>query len=501
MELKHRMGARSLARESPWGSLPRASRVVLTVVVVLFLPGCRPAPVWEEKPPNVLLVVIDTLRADALGVYGGDWGSSPFLDELARESIVFESAFAPAPQTAPSHASLFTSTYPATHGIWNEVHLDAENRVLPKLPGKAVTLAEVLRAAGYQTAAFADGGWVVEMRGLNQGFERFDSKYVGVVDRVREAMRWLSQRKGDRPFFLFLHTYEVHAPYLPPPEYEQAFTSDYDGPLKDVLREAREFMAAGMANNVLGEVHQKFFKPLESEYEIEDVQFLRSLYQAELALVDAQLKRLFESLQRSGQLDETLVVITSDHGEEFGEHGMYGHGQVYDELLHVPLMIRVPSSPKAARRSDPVALVDIMPTLLSHLGIEAPAAAMGNVLELSATEPEGATDRLLVGEVRWRGWRQLSARVGDLKSVFYYGYRSPVGPLVFDTLADPEEQQSIADSERGAEFVTRSEALLDDWLVQAVERRDQYKLEPKERGLEDYEEQMDELRALGYVED
>jgi arylsulfatase len=396
----------------------------IAIGTLSLLTACGPgASHPADGRPNILLVVIDTLRADAVGVYGSSWASSPFLDSLADEGIIFENAFAPTPMTAPSHASLFTSTHPESHGIWNEVHIDRDRSVFPKLPPSAITLAEALNAAGYETAAFADGGWVVEARGFDQGFEVFDSKAAGVVDRVASAMDWLDRRDRRRPFFLFLHTYEVHAPYLPPPGHEDIFAPGYEGPLREALRDARAFEASGQVENELKDVHHRFFKPLLPGLDSEDLRFLRALYQAELAVVDEHLKRLVSYLRDSEELDETVLVITSDHGEEFGEHGLFGHGQVYQENLHIPLLIRASDAQASVRRAEPVSLVDIMPTLLSHVGLEIPSSAVGQVLDLRKTR-EAPTDRILVGEIRWRALSQLSVQIGSMKAIFFSGYRS-----------------------------------------------------------------------------
>jgi arylsulfatase A-like enzyme len=472
--------------------------LLMRVAALFLLTACsvdnsRPG----NRPLNILLVVIDTLRADALGVYGSSWNATPFLDAFAREATLFQNAFAPTPMTAPSHASLFTSTHPASHGIWNEVHLDREKSVIPKLPPSAITLAEVLNDAGYETAAFADGGWVIPARGFDQGFDRFESETRGVADRVRSATDWLERRDSDRPFFLFLHTYEVHAPYLPPQRYEDAFDAEYDGPLREVLLEARAFAASGAVENKLVDVHERFFKPILAELDSEDLRFLRALYQAELALVDEHLAQLVEYLRRSGILDETVVVVTSDHGEEFGEHGQFGHGQVYDELLRIPLLIRTPGAP-AGERAEPVTLVDIMPTLLSHVGVEIPASAVGHAVNLE--EGGSPKDRLLVAEMLWRRKRQLAVQLGAMKAVFFYGY--PGGPhpaQVFDSSVDPEEQHSISSSQVGAEFLKRSQGVLQTWFEEARRHRQEHDLHRLERSLDDFEERMEELRALGYV--
>lgn len=222
----------------------QANRTRLLGIALIVLaggPACRDSTrePGTAPPPNLILFVIDTLRADRLGSYGNARAATPNLDAFAGEAMLFERAHAPAARTAPSHASLFTSTYPATHGVWNVTFDAAGEQLHPRLADASITLAEVLRDAGYATAAVADGGWLTRVRGMDQGFETFDSDNLGVVNRIDRALEWLDERDRDRPFFLFLHTYEVHVPYFPPTGYEDEFADDYAGPLRETLAAAR----------------------------------------------------------------------------------------------------------------------------------------------------------------------------------------------------------------------------------------------------------------------
>lgn len=305
----------------------RNSARLLLVTAFLTVVACG-REARDAPRTNLLVFVIDTLRADRMGAYGNQRNTTPNLDLFARESIVLERAFSPAPHTAPALASLFTSTYPATHGVWNKVPLGSGQKFFPRLSEEAVTLAEVLAARGYVTAAFADGGWVTGTRGFRQGFDLFDSRTLGVVDRVSRAVAWLKSQH-QRPFFLLLHTYEVHTPYMPPPGYEDRFVPAYTGPLRDALRDARAAAARETMDNPLTDLQKRFFAPLLGSADASDVEFLLGLYDAELALVDEQFAVLLSYLETSGLLDRTLLIVTADHGEEFREHGAFGHQQVY----------------------------------------------------------------------------------------------------------------------------------------------------------------------------
>ena len=307
---------------------------------------------------NLVLVVADTLRADRLGCYGHDRDTSPSLDALAAESVLFENAFAPSPYTATSHASLFTSLYPNTHLVWNKTELEGGATVFPKLSENAVTLAEALRDAGWQTAGIADGGFVKEERGLHQGFELFESKTTGVGGRVDRALEWLrEERDPERPFFLFLHTYEVHSPYMPELEYVDRFDPDYRGPLREAVRQARQWVAENPLANPINKPQERFFKPLfEAQgFSPEDQAFVRTLYDAEIAMVDDEFARLRAYLRESGLDQDTAIVVTSDHGEEFWEHDYWGHHKLWEETLRVPLIARLPGGPPGARPGPQIA--------------------------------------------------------------------------------------------------------------------------------------------------
>jgi arylsulfatase A-like enzyme/Flp pilus assembly protein TadD len=285
------------------------------------------------SPPNVLLVTIDTLRADRVGAYGYALARTPAIDALAREGVLLEDAVVHVPQTRPSHASLFTGRYPFEHGL-------RDNAAGP-LGAKWPTLAERLRAAGYDTGAVIGAYPVSRPSGLDRGFVFFDDPFGGherattrearserraaeVVDR---ATAWL-QRPHRGPFFLWVHLFDPHAPYEPPPPFAALFAKrPYDG---------------------------------------------------EVAYADAQLARLLETLDTGGRRESTLVVVTSDHGEGLGEHGEDEHMLlVYDSTLRVPLVLRWPGQlPAGTRVGGQFRGVDLLPTLLDLVGLP-PVATSG----------------------------------------------------------------------------------------------------------------------------
>lgn len=470
-----------------------APRRLLAGAALLTLGACAGAP--APKPPNVLIFLIDTLRADHLSCYGYPQNTSPNLDAFAREGVQFERVYAQAPQTAPSHASLFTSTYPASHGVWNDVPTDDGEPVHPRLAEPAVTLAEVLRDAGWNTAAIADGGWLIEDRGLMQGFEHFETQNRGVVDRVARGIEWLEEHADDdRPYFLFLHTYQVHTPYLPPEGYEQRFAGDYQGPMLEVLARARAYAGSPEVQNPLTDVQQKIVAPALEAADAADTGFVKALYDAELSLVDEQFALLMSWLRLNGQLEDTIVIVTSDHGEEFDEHGEFGHKQVYDECLRVPLLVRLPGGPRGALRRDPAELVDLMPTLLAELGLAAPPSVVGRDLGWRGGAL-GRSDDGFVAESN-HPKRQVAWRSGGRKVVLRLA--PDRAEQVFDLGTDPAEAAPMPPD---PDWVGRARGEIGRFHQLAAEHRDRFLLRPTLTGLEDLSaEQRAELEQLGYVD-
>jgi len=325
---------------------------------------------------NVLLYVVDTLRADRLGCYGYPRPTSPAIDALAAEGVVFDRAIAQSSWTTPATATLLTGRIPSAHGA-----VDVGAAIRPEV----ATLAEVLHARGYRTAAFVTN---VNVRG-GLGFARGFDQYVYLAeDRARptvhvpadtlgaRAIDWLDQRAGPGPFFLYVHASDPHAPYAargtvpgrdgaaptdrvswsPPPARPPGLPADAD-PLRLLRRAPATRTPAHVA-------------------------YLRALYDREVAVVDAAIGQLMDALRARGLYDDTLVVVTADHGEEFHEHGGFEHGRtLYRELLAVPLIIRFPGARLAGRRiARLVGQIDVLPTLVARLGMPVPAGVQGRAL-------------------------------------------------------------------------------------------------------------------------
>jgi arylsulfatase A-like enzyme len=410
-------------------------RRVLFASVALLLLAAGAFAVWRARRlPDVVVIVADTLRADRLGSYGNDRGLSPFLDGLAADGARFARTYAACSWTNPSVASLFTGRYPSQHGV---------GRFDSKLPAEDVTLAERLGEAGYARFGFTANFRLTEDLGFGQGFQAW-FPYVGDGSKVRvgrivhDALAFIDELKlGAGPFwrrwmrpplFLYVQLMEPHAPYLPPAPFRERFAPP---------------AAAGTDD----EVNDDVIDPARwSRLDAADLDLLRGLYDGEVASLDAGLAPLFEGLRARGFLEDGIVVVTADHGEEFREHGFLGHGtNLYDDQLRVPLLLRVPGGRAGVVVEEPVSLVDVAPTLLDLLGLApeprhegrslAPGlyghgAARRDVLaELLPTSPKGDLARHDAALVRWPAKLLLDRTPPDV----------PVRTELYDLANDPGE--------------------------------------------------------------
>jgi len=350
---------------------------------------------------------------------------TPVLDELGARGVVFDQAIAQAPWTLPSHATMLASQVPSALGIGPYAHPG-------RLPESALTLAEVFRARGFATAAIT-GGYVSAELGFDQGFDSFretlDSPYMSTA--VKYAEEWLDRRDRGRPFFLFLHTFEVHQ-YDPPAAFRRRWVRSYEGPLR-ALESVPAFLQDRANQGRAG------------EYAKQDWDYLRDLYDACIASVDSEIGRLLAWLDARGFRGTTLVVVTSDHGEEFGEHGGSGHGYtLYDESLRVPLLLDHASLP-ALRIAQQVRLLDLAPTLADLAGVPIPESWQG----VSLVPLLGGASLPLPAFAEHAHSPMKAVREDGAKYVV-----EAEGPrrLLFDLARDPGERTNlaVADPEREA---------------------------------------------------
>jgi len=296
---------------------------------------------------NIILISIDTLRADHLSCYGYKRITSEGIDNFAKDSVVFLNTYAPAPWTLPSHMSMFTSLYVHNHRVYDQKQV---------LDDSVITMAQLLHRRGYYCAAFTDGGLISGVFGFNRGFDLYQQSKSSQASMMSanklymNASHWIEQNK-DKPFFLFLHTYQPHDPYFTPPPYNLKFIDE-----KAKLRNVNLKAYLGGAEFI--------HKPL-SEAEKQNI---IALYDAEIYYTDKILvSALITKLKKLNLYDRTMIIITSDHGEQFYEHSGWNHGyNLYQEVLKVPLIIKFPFGVYAGTKvSTAVSLVDIMPTIIS----------------------------------------------------------------------------------------------------------------------------------------
>jgi choline-sulfatase len=464
---------------------------------------------------NLILISLDTLRADCTSIGAGPEAISPALARFASEATVFTQARAQAPHTAPSHMSLFTSALPSVHGVQNVANTTAADgspsAVIEPMRGDVPTLAQILQAAGFRTIGLTDGGNLIPNHGFGRGFDTYTYKLEGAAKKVDEgllACKALSQPGAGR-FFLFLHTYQIHAPYVPPPEYiERWAPRDYEGP----LRERIETLSSMSLDERWAAMRSLFWKDRDS-FGGAEAGYLRGLYQGGVRYTDDELGRLFEGLQRSGLLDTSIVVVLSDHGEEFHEHGRWQHEQLYEECLRVPLVVRLPHGYRGGRRIDvPVGLVDVMPTMLDLLGIDVRELALpgpvrhdGRTLVTCLVGGPPPPGQPVVSEhIATRGGNyehQLLIRAGAMAFLYdeYRGEKLPDGSVqhrvkLWDLAADPlQEHDLAADS---PQIVKQFELLHAHYREAADADRATATSEPAQP-LDD--EQRRQLEELGYI--
>jgi len=372
----------------------------------------RAAPTAAVHPPPrlVILVSLDTVRADHLSLYGYDRFTSPVLDTLALEGTVFEDASAVAPWTLPSHASMLTGLYPLKHRVIT---------MADALPDEIPTLASMLAEEGFQTAAVVNSTWLTQLKyRVTRDFEKY--LFIEEMPERRapntwvtdQGMKWLREAGGE-PLFLFMHYYDVHSDYASEPAYEKLFVGPYDGEADGTSWQ----LTASSLEDEYVEKCQKNFDPkvcrfgqldapnlvdenlVRLEFDEEDVAHVVDLYDAGIRQMDTELSRFFGLLRTEGFLDEALLIVTSDHGEEFMEHGRLEHFlPTYQELLHVPLIFRGPGVPKGVRVASPVSLIDLTPTVLRMVRAKGSYELDGRDLaplwwEAASDSPESLAER------------------------------------------------------------------------------------------------------------
>jgi arylsulfatase A-like enzyme len=438
-------------------------------VLVACEPGDdgTPGSVGAAPAPGFVLLSLDTLRADRLGCYGNERALTPTLDAVCAEGTRYTRAVANSPWTLPSHVSMLTGRYPRNHGVKN---------VGKQIGSDVPVLPEVLARAGYATMAITGSPKLGRRYGLERGFhsgvEHPPAAGRAAPLQIEQATSWMrARRRAGEPFFLFLHNFDVHTDYDPAPALREAFVEPYSGAQHGTGRELLALRNAGT--------------PLEPD----DVRFLSQLYDAGIRELDADLAPLFAFLRTPEMAAGTIVFVTSDHGEEFWEHGSVLHGvTMYGETLRIPLIAWGDGVPAGGRADELVQLSDLMPTILELAGIDAPPGIDG--VSLVPTWHGGSLGRRhAFAEADWRGEQLDTFRmVRDEDTKLIYDRISGRVEL-YDLADDPDELHDLA-ADRPDE-VERLMAPLRSYLGSE-------QVAPDRPPLSD--EEIETLRALGYVE-
>ncbi len=331
----------------------------------------------EATPRNVIFIVIDALRADHVGALGYERATTPRLDALAEKSVLFTRTYSAASWTLPSVASLMTSLYPSVHGLRQPPTAEVQFALADRL----LTLAESLAGHGFETASITSQPWISERTGLTQGFGLVRTvAHASLPGEPRllaaELIEWLAQPRR-QPFFLYAHFMGPHAPYDVPSELTGRYTAGRAVPAAVAeFHRLYEFDSEEEAHHSIVE------RAARGGLTDEDVRYLTDEYDEKLASTDACLGRLFEALEAGGLLDESVLVVTADHGEAFNEHGTIFHGEhLHEELVRVPLILHLPGDRESGRRIDDlVELIDLYPTLHELLGLPIPPNLQGESL-------------------------------------------------------------------------------------------------------------------------
>jgi arylsulfatase A-like enzyme len=466
----------------------------------------------RKKQPHVIIIMIDCLRAQSVSCYGYSRPTTPNIDKIAAEGTRFLNAAAPSLWTVPSHASLFTGTYPFTHNAVNGHAL---------LDDRLTTMAEALIQRGYRAIGMANNGWLSSATGLVRGFQEFEEKYryskgpgqyalriyrklLSIIKDVRydgayrtnrSVLRWLKRMQADdQPYFLFIHYNEAHSPYSAPDKFVRPFLDGIP------LKEARN-------------VNQDNTPWLTGAISMDDRDFeaLTALYDGEIAYLDHQLSKVFQALRKTGLMDDTILIITADHGENLGDHGFIGHGNIlYDTMLHLPLIVRYPGVFEPGGTIDtPVTLPDVFPTVLDLIDGWSPE--LEEQIEGASFFPERLDDRPYPFTVSQRRAHipAMRKRYADYPDFDFMPYAVNARALrdqrwkyiqhedgreeLYDLQADPDEEQDLAAEQ--PETVARLRAQLAKFMQQFDDVEPFEEAEPE---LDDF--LKEHLKALGYLE-
>lgn len=478
--VRRRRPATTPARLGKWSArllIPLSTAVVILIVLNMTHKALTLA--GQDPRPNVVLISIDTLRADRLGCYGNQTAKTPYLDLLAKNGVVFDEAISNSSWTLPGHGAMLTGMQPATLGLF---------KVTDRLDNHALTVAEVMRENGFDTGAITSYILLDKVYGFHQGFDYFDYEDLQPADEiVDKAMRYIEPRLMKK-FFLFLHLYDPHWPYEPEEEIAKEF---WPGQIVNPLRQL-------IATT---DYAQFAIKVIRGADLLND--FCLAMYDGEIAQVDRELGRLFTFLYDKKVIDRSVLIVTSDHGEEFRDHGYFGHGlTLYDEVLRVPLIMRFPLMlPEGVLVQGQVQLLDLFPTILGLVGLEADKYDLPG-RDLLGMIHAGAADPLpMIAETSMSGEPRYAFRNGRHKLITPYdldfgrNIKIAKPEEVFDLQADPAERTNLAATHpKMAEILRRGMAE----QMEAIRQRSAAG-KSFSRSEQLSAQEIERLRSLGYL--
>lgn len=451
------------------------------------------SPRKRGKSPNVVFILIDSLRADRLGAYGDGRNLTPMMDTLAAEGVTFERIIAPCSWTLPSVASYMTGLYPTAHNVNMARNLPGATKKIPnviyKVDPELPTLAEAFKAHGYDTVAFSANPFVKARNGFGQGFDAFYSRFArnttpgSVVNQA--AVRWLQQRKSDKPFFMYLHYMDVHGPYV-------------TAGMEHVEKLVRE-VAAMEEHTPLPELQGNLKRavPRYKNYAhhrklMNTVEYWDAIYTAAVPQMDHFLSQLRQQLGKLGVWKDAHIVLTADHGEALYENGIWSHGQsAHQNQLHVPLILRQPGQLPAKKRVKQTAsLIDVYPTLLEHVGAPAVEGIQARSLVPAITN-SGFKERPLLSE---------AVKLEPGQKALVKGRWKLLGDIyekkwqLFDNREDPWDQRDIAAQHPQRVSAMKKELrslLVQNKRISAARKEEEVEISPEDEA---------RLRALGYLQ-
>ncbi len=473
--------------QAEFGSASKIYGIRILVAILFLVAGFNAAKYFyplspvESGQPNLILISIDTLRADHLSCYDYNRNTSQNIDLFAEDGVLFKNTIAQSSWTLPSHMSLLTGLYPSSHGV---ILGDR------KLNDRHLTLAEVLKNAGYRTIAFTDGGYLSHKYSY-QGFDQYDSSKLGFkkqnIERTyNKSVNWLRENHSE-PFFLFLHTYQVHAPFDPLSDFDIYSDKKYKGIVE----------VSGNDNY--------YYRRIEPKMNREDYLYVIDKYDGEIYYTDYFLGKLFAELRHLGLYDRSVIVVTSDHGEHFLDHPdspkrYVGHVEhkLYDEIVKIPLIIKAPGFPQNQIIDAQVESIDMMPTVLELLGISIPKRLDGeSLVELVKKQSYDSkvfafSETFYPRRSKYGGYRMI--RSNNWKLLLKSGDKT--GPWeieLYNLQADPEEKSNLIaeEQEMGKSLFAKLAAWVDN-------QREKSNLPTAEEVKLD-DELVEQLKALGYI--